>query len=201
MLLLAVLLLEPFGLRWKTQFLRRRNVEEGAGPQGSMMAIFSVAAIGHVLVTMFLAMAMLDCWGAVGAGSEASSPWWGAVIVALILKEFLGLGAMGGRSVAREAPGHGKERLADFFLLAFGCVAYTAWWSAIIDLEEISGLGIWERAALLPILGALFAFVYLPMRVPFLLEEYYLHPAQGRTFRLFAELAFGVLLGLYPVFA
>ncbi len=201
LLLLAVLLLEPFGLRWKTQFLRRRNVEEGVEPQGSMLAVFSAAAIGHMIVTLFLGMTMLDCWGAVGVGSEASSPWWGAVIVALILKDFAGLMATSGQSVAREAPGHGKERVADFFLLAYGCVAYTAWWSAIVDLEEISGSGIWERVALLPVLAALFAFFYLPMRVPFLLEEYFLQPARGRKGRLLSELAIGVLLGLYPVFA
>ncbi len=200
-LLLAVLLVEPVGLRWKLQFLRRRNAEEGFEPEGGMMAVFSAAGIGHMLVTMFLGMTLLDCWGVVGAGSEGASGWWGAVIVGLILKEFAELLAGGGTSVSREAPGHGKERVADVFLLAYGCVAYTVWWEALIDLGAIAGAGGVEKLVLIPVLGGLFAFLYLPMRLPFLLDEHHLRPARGRKGRLAAEWAWGVALGLYPVFA
>lgn len=199
-LLLAVLLLEPLGLRWKLLFLRRRNADEGFVPPGPMLAVFSAVGIGHVIVTMFLGMLALDCWGAVGEGADETSGWWGAVLVALVLKEFIGLFAAGGTATAPEAPGHWKEWLADVLLLAYGAVAYTAWWSAIVDLEAISGSGTWEKAALLPVLVALFMFFYLPMRIPFLLDEYFLQPAQGRKARILSELAIGALLGLYPVF-
>jgi hypothetical protein len=37
------------------------------------------------------------------------------------------------------------------------------------------------------------------MRLPFLLEEYLLNPAQGRRGRLLAELALGAFAGLYPL--
>ncbi len=201
LLLLAILLVEPLGLRWKILFLRRRSQEENFEPQGSMLAVFSAAVIAHMIVTMFLGMLALDCWGVVGAGSENESTWWGAVIVALILKEFVEIFAGAGKSVAREAPGHWKERAAEVLMLAYGGVAYTAWWGALVDLEAISGAGFWEKLVLMPFLGGLFVFLYLPLRLPFLLEEYYLKPAQGRKGRVLAELAIGAALGLYPIFA
>lgn len=199
-LLLVVLVLEPFGLRWKLQFLRRRNADDGFQPEGPMLAFWSVTAIAHMIVTVFLGMLALDAWGAVGAGPDETSTWWGVVIVALILKEFIELLAAGGQSRAREAPGHGKEHLSDLFLLAYGCVAYTAWWEAIVDVEALSGAGGWEKLALLPVLAALFLFFYLPMRLPFLLEEFYLRPAAERKGRLAQELGVGAVLGLYPLF-
>lgn len=200
LLLLAVLFLEPFGLRWKLQFLRRRNAEESFAPQGSMLGIFSAAGIGHVLVTMFVGMIALDGWGAVGGGADESSVWWGAVIVALILKEFAGLLAGGGQSVSREAPGHWKEHAADALLGAYGCVAYTAWWGALLDVGALEWNSWGERLGLAPVFAAIFLFFYLPMRLPFLLDECYLRPARGRQARIWTELALGAALGLYPAF-
>lgn len=199
-LLLVIMLVEPFALFWKARFLRRRNAESGFRPHGPMLGISSAAGIGHVLVTVFLGMVMLDAWGVVGVGTEQFSSWWGLAIVALVLKDFAGLLAMGGQGVSREAPGHWKEQLADGILLVFSCVAYTVWWSVIVDLEAVSGVGLGRKLALLPVLGAVFAFFYLPLRLPLLLEEYYLHSAKGRNRRLGMELAIGAILGLYPVF-
>lgn len=199
-LLLAVLLLEPVGLRWKLKFLRRRNADEEFTPEGSMLGIFSAAGIAHVIVTMFVGMLMLDCWGVVGGRAEDASPWWGAVIVGLILKEFVGLFASGGQSVSSEPPGHWKEHLADVFLLAYGCVAYTAWWGSLLDLGEIASEGWAMKVVLLPLLGAFFVFLYLALRLSFLLEEYYLRPSRGRKTRIWTELAIGIALGLFPAF-
>lgn len=199
LLLLLVLFLEPLGLCWKLRFLRRRNADAGFVPQGPMLATFSAVGIGHVIVTTFLGMLALDCWGAVGGGADEVSGWWGAVIVALILKEFVGLFAAGGSATAREVPGHWKEWAADALLLAYGAVAYVAWWEAILDLGQVEWNSLAEQLVVLPILAALFLFFYLPMRLPFLLEEYLLNPAQGRRGRLLAELVLGTFAGLYPL--
>ena len=200
LLLLVVLLLEPFGLRGKILFLRRRDADSGFTPQGPMLGIFSAAAIGHMIVTVVAGMLMLDCWGVVGSGAETETAWMGTIVVGLILKEFAALFASGGQSVSREPPGHWKECLADLILLAFGCVAYTAWWESLLDLGEISGEGWAMKLALLPLLGGLFVFLYLALRLPFLLDEYYLRPARGRKGRILAELAIGAALGLVPAF-
>ena len=83
-------------------------------------------------------------------------------------------------------------------MLAYGCVAYTAWWEAIIDLDAISGASWGEKLIILPVLAGLFAFIYLALRLDVLLEESCLRPMRGRRIRLAAELAVGTLLGLYP---
>ena len=197
-LLLAVLLLEPLGLRWKVLFLRRRNRDEGFEPQGSMLGIVSATVIGHMTVTLLVGMVALDCLGLAGDGSNPI--WMAGASVALVFKDLAAFFSTGGRGVSREPPGHGKERLADFLLLAFGCVAYTAWWQGIFDLGDIAGQSLGMKVALAILMGGFFVFFYLPMRLPFLLDECYLRPAQGRKARILSELAIGAALGFYPAF-
>ncbi len=105
-----------------------------------------------------------------------------------------------GQSVSREPPGHPQEWLADGVLLAFSCVAYTVWWEALVDFEEIATAGMGTKLILFPFLGGLFLVVYLAMRLPWLMEEHFLQPARSRKLRLGFELAIGMALGLYPVF-
>lgn len=197
-ILLGVVLLEPVGLHWKLRFLRRRNQENGFEPQGSMAGIFYTAAIGHMILTLFLGMMALDAWGAVGEGADDASPWWGAVIVLLILKEFGELLLSAGSGLAREAPGHWKEHLADLLLLAYGCTAYTAWWGVLIELDALVWTSWLEQVFLMPVFAGLFLFFYLPMRLVFLLDEHYLRSVRGRKARVGVELALGVFLGFYP---
>ncbi len=187
--LLAVLLLEPFGLRWKLQFLRRRNRDDGFAPEGSLLGLFSAVFIGHVIVTVVV----LDCWG-----GESEERALGVMATALLVKEFAALFACGGTRVAREPPGHWKEHLADLLLLAYGCVAYTVWWVSLLDLGDVAAEGWRLKLLLLPVLLPLFLFLFLPMRLPVLLEECHLRPKPGRTLRLAAELALGAVVGLYP---
>ncbi len=201
LLILLVLCLEPLALHRKILFVRRRASDERREPQGSMLGIFSLAVIGHFMVTMFLGLLMLDCWGKIGTDTETLSPWLAWTLVLLILKEFVVLFTTGGKSVAREPPGHLQEWASDLVLLAFSCVAYTVWWEALVDLEEIATLGTGTKLVLLPFLGLLFLLVYLPLRLPSLLEEHYLQPARGRKLRLGMEIAIGLILGLYPLFA
>ncbi len=198
-LLLAVLLLEPIGLRWKVLFLRRRNRDESFEPQGSLVGLVSAVVIGHMIVSVLAGMIALDCLGL--AGADANPAWMGAAPVALVFKDLLAFFSAGGSQVSREPPGHWKEHLADVVLLAFGCLAYTAWWQGLFDLGEIATESLGMKLALAPLLGGLFAFLYLPMRVPFVLDECYLRPAKGRKGRIVAELVLGAALGLYPAFA
>ena len=197
-LLLAVLLLEPIGLRWKVLFLRRRNRDESFEPQGSMLGVVSAAVIGHMIVSVLVGMIALDCLGLAGEGADPA--WMGGAAVALVFKDLLAFFSTGGSQVSREPPGHWKEHLAEVVLLAFGCLAYTAWWQSLFDLGDIATESLGMKLALAPLLGGLFVFLYLPMRLPFLLDECYLRPAQGRRGRLLTELALGAAVGLYPCF-
>ena len=197
-LLRAVLLLEPLGLRWKVLFLRRRNRDESFEPQGSMLGVVSAAVIGHMIVSVLVGMIALDCLGLAGEGADPA--WMGGAAVALVFKDLLAFFSTGGSQVSREPPGHWKEHLADVVLLAFGCLAYTAWWQSLFDLGDIATESLGMKLALAPLLGGLFVFLYLPMRLPFLLDECYLRPAQGRRGRLLTELALGAAVGLYPCF-
>lgn len=196
LLLLGVLLLEPVGLRWKVLFLRRRNQDEGFVPQGSMMGIVSATVIGHMIVAVLVGLAALECL----AGAGADPNWMPAAAVLLVFKDLVAFFSTGGQRVAREAPGHWKEGLADFLLLAFGCVAYTVWWQGLFDLGDLAAQSAGMKIALALLLGGLFVFLYLPMRVPFLLDERYRRPAKGRRARIWTELAIGAALGFYPAF-
>ena len=194
-LLLAVLLLEPVGLRWKIRFLRRRNQDEGFEPQGSMLMLFSLAGIGHMIVSAVAGLVLLDCWGV-----PSDSPWIAAGALLCVAKDFVAFFLCAGKAVSREAPGHWKERVADAILLAFGCVAYTVWWESLLDLGEIHTDTLVLKLVLFPFLCGFYLFLYLPLRLPFLLDEHHLRPAQGRRARILAELAIGTALGLVPAF-
>ena len=198
LLLWAVLLLEPVGAFWKVRFLRRRNRDEGFEPQGSMLGIFSVAVIGHMCVTTVVGMVALDAWGLAGEGADPT--WMAGASVVLVFKDLGAFFSTGGQGVSRESPGHWKERMADFLLLAFGCVAYTAWWQGIFDLSDMASQTAGMKVALAILMGGFFMFFYLPMRLPFLLDECYLRPERGRKARIWLELVMGALLGFYPSF-
>lgn len=196
----AVLLFESLGIHWKILFLRRRALEAGREPEGSMLGWFSTAVIGHIMVTAFVVMLALDCCGFPG-GAEMT-PWVGGILIGFIAKDFLVLFTSGGKSVSREPPGHPKEWIADVLMTLFACVAYTAWWESLLDLNELgeAGVSLAMRFVLAPFLGLIYLLVYLPLRLPFLLEEYYLNGVEGRKRRILTELAIGLALGLYPLF-
>lgn len=198
LLLLGVLLLEPVGLRWKVLFLRRRNRDEGFAPQGSMLGLGSVTVIGHMIVATLAGMVALDCLGL--AGEDGESNWMPGMAVFLVFKDLAAFFATGGQGVSREPPGHWKEGVADFLLVAFGCVAYTVWWQGLFDLGDLASQGLGMKIALAILLGGVFALFYLPMRVPFVLDECYRQPSRGRKKRLWTELVLGALLGFYPSF-
>lgn len=193
LVVLAAGALEPLGLHWKCLFLRRRNRDEGWTPQGPATMLASTTAIGHMVVSFLLGMLAMDCLG-------ANENWAAAGGLAFVLKDFIALIASGGETVASEPPGHWKEKAGDGLLLAFGCVAYTAWWQGVFDLGEIRGESLGMKIALGVLLGGVFLLFYLPMRLPFVLEELHLRPARGRRVRVAAEMAAGALLGFYPAF-
>lgn len=197
-ILVAVLLLEAPAVRGKVLFLRRRNRDESFEPQGPVLGLASVTVIGHMIVSAIVGMMALDGWGL--AGGESNPAWAGAAMVLLVFKDLAVFFWTGGTAVSREPPGHWKEHLAGGLLVAFGCVAYTVWWGALLDLGELASEGWAMKAVLAPLLGGVFALFYLPMRLPFVLEECYRRPAQGRKGRVLAELAAGALLGFYPAF-
>ena len=202
LILAALLILEPIGLRWKSLFLRRRAAEAGHSPEGGLAAVFAAAGIGHVIVGVFLGMMVLDAMGPAGVGGGDPAPaWLAATVLLLLVRECWAFGATAGQRQSIEPPGHFKEWLADLILLLFSGVAYTAWWESLLDLEEVGAASLpWLGwAVLIPVLGGLYLVVYLPLRLSFLLEEHYLAPRRGRRLRLFIELAMGLALGMYPM--
>ena len=198
LILCAVIGLEPVGVFWKVRFLQRRNREEGFEPEGSLVGLGSVVVISHMVVTVIVGLAALDCLGL--AGGETNANWVGVAVILLVCKDLFTFFATGGPGVSKELPGHWKERLADYFLLVFGCVAYSVWWQGLFDLGDLASETVGMKIALAVLLGGTFTLFYLPMRLPFVLEECYRQPARGRKRRVGVELAMGVLLGFYPAF-
>ena len=189
------LLIDIFNAEREEEFGTR---EEGFEPEGEMLGLGSVVVIGHMVVTVLVGMAALDCLGLAGEG--ANDNWAGGGVLFLVGKDLLAFFATGGPSVSRELPGHWKERLADFLLLAFSCVAYSVWWQVLFDLGDLASQTVGMKVALAILLGGVFALFYLPMRLPFVLEECYRQPSRGRKKRVWTELVLGALLGFYPSF-
>ena len=195
--ILSIVIIEIVGIRWKVLCLRRRSCDLNFTPEGSMFAIFIVASISHIIISSLLTLASLDSMKLLDTDSKYSiiAP---VIFVAIIFKEFGLLLVSGGKSIAEGANYSYKEQISDLIFLAYSCVGYTALWSVLIDFSETPTNKI-ETIVATPFVALLFLFIYPAFRIPWLLEEYYLSPSNGRRRRLFLEMSFGLALGIYPL--
>ena len=92
----------------------------------------------------------------------------------------------------------GSEQLILLSLVSFASTVIIT--RLFLELTGYPQLGNSELHIAHVLWGGLFLFIYLPMRLPFLLDECYLRPERGRKARIWLELVMGALLGFYPSF-
>ncbi len=198
-LLFTVLILETVGLRWKSQALKDRALPEAFARPISGLGY--AAGIMHVLLVIFLGITALDTLGVMAEGYDdgAQAKWLGIAFCVLLAKETVLMFLLAGEHRPGRSPAPWKETAADVFLLVFGCIAYTAFWESLIAIGEFDRSNLIVYVVETLAVGLIFLIIYLPIRVPYLMEERYLGPAQGKKARLWFAMGMGVLMGLYPM--
>jgi hypothetical protein len=186
--------------------VKMRFVREAAREQGDEMGAGFLLWMFHAVISIILLFLAAGAFGfpVEGAG-ESDMPWWlAALIPVVVIKELVFLGFLfhGGGADSRGADlryqrPNRREWLADLILVVYACVAYSATWSAIttgISMEKDNPVMFIVN---LVVSSLLFLMFYLPLRIPYWLEEM----ARAKTARDAWMLVGSILLVLVPAIA
>lgn len=157
----------------------------------------------HTVISVVLIFMIFGCFGVkITKGAAENLPWWMQIAFPVVVaKELVFLGFMWISPGEKSAPNPKysrpklREWFADAVLVVYACIAYSATWGAITK-----GMGIDRSHPASLILDVflcsiLFLIFYLPLRIPYWVEEM----AQVNSRRDAARLVGSVLVVLVPV--
>lgn len=186
--------------------VKMRFVNEAIRDQGDAAGRAFYLWMFHAVISVILVFLVAGCFGVKAAELEDSEmPWWlVALLPVTVIKELVFLGFLWGGGEGEEgkrrAPNPSytrpspREWIADAILVVYACVAYSATWSAItkgMDLERGNPV---MFVVNLGLSALLFLIFYLPLRIPYWIEEM----AQVKTGRDSIRLVASILVVLVP---
>lgn len=204
-LIIGISLAEVYAFPAKLRFVRAAAREYGDSIGAGFILWMFHAVISIIL--LFLAAGAFGVEISESSGSEMPS-WLSLLIPLIVIKELVFLGFLmwdkndSGESAeperdARYERPKKREWIIDLILLSYACIAYSATWGAItmnLSLER-------ENPAMfvvnLFVSSLLFLIFYLPLRIPYWLEEI----AQTKTQADWLKLTASILLVLIPTIA
>ncbi|MEM9015679.1 MAG: hypothetical protein AAGC68_01600 [Verrucomicrobiota bacterium] len=196
-LLIAIVLAELWAFPVKMRFVNEAIRDNGdAAGKAFYLWIF------HLLVSVILIFMIAGSFGVkLSEGESDDLPWWiTALMPVVVIKElaFFGFLCVTPEKEAPENPKYTrpkvKEWIADVILLAYACVAYSVTWSPIargMDLDRENPV---MFVVNLFLSGLIFLMFYLPLRIPYWIEEM----AQAKDRRGRWRLIGSVLVVLVP---
>ena len=142
--------------------------------------------IFHAVISIILLFQIAGCFGVkVGLQPDKAFPWWLGLLIPLsVIKELVfsafllsdkSDGSKPPNNTETDDPRYSRpstrEWIADVILVGYACLAYSATWSAITVNMKIDG-GHPILTALNGFLAVLlFLIFYLPLRIPYWIEE------------------------------
>jgi len=194
--ILVISLLEVYAFPRKMRFVAR-----AAHDRGDTMEAGFWLWMFHTVISVILVFQVAGAFGVkVGEGEDDSMPWWlGLLIFVVVIKElvFLGFILVGDDKPPPEryARPNRKEWPLDLILIAYACLAYSATWGAITTNLSMERENPPMYALNLFVSSLLFLIFYLPLRIPYWLEEL----SRVKTKKDVAWLVASVLIVLVPV--
>jgi hypothetical protein len=137
-----------------------------------------------------------------GVHAENESPAWDGILFgALLVREVVLFVMVPARRRAPTSVSRARELAADVMLFFFQCIAFTLYWDALLGMNDGAGLSWPMFLFLAPFIWLVFMIVYLPIRLPDVLEPYF-QPSSDQTHRAVPKSLFvsGAFLALYPLF-
>ena len=160
----------------------------------------------HAVISVIILFVIAGSFGIKVAGTEGQEPlpWWlAALLPVIVLKELFFLGCLWSGSAESDAAAPKyvrpalREWIADGILLVYASVGYSATWSAITKGLEME----WGDPVMLVVnlfvASLLFLLFYLPLRIPYWIEEL----AQIHSPRDVARLIASILVVMVPALA
>lgn len=197
-LLAVITVLESWAFPVKMRFVNEAIRDQAdAGGKAFYLWIF------HTVISIVLLFLIAGCFGVkITDEVESEMPWWlMALIFVTVVKELVLLGFLWitPEEESKPTPEYTrpklKEWIADAILVVYACVAYSATWSTItagMNLEHDHPV-MFITNLLVAIL--LFLIFYLPLRIPYWVEELAQLKSAADVWRLVGS----ILIVLVPV--
>jgi hypothetical protein len=171
-LLILISILEVYAFPLKMCYVQAavKNHQEKFG-NGIFLWMF------HAVISILLMFTAFQAFGFDFIGEEKELPWWMmGLIFATVIKELYFMGTMMGLKTEEQLQQkygrpNRKEWLVDLILLVYACIAYTACWQSLsygMDMEKDNMVMYIVNCF---VAGLLFLIFYLPLRIPYHLEE------------------------------
>ncbi len=184
-----------------------RYVREAARGFGDTIGAGFLLWMFHAVISIILIFLSASAFGVtISDSSEAGMPWWLSLLIpVVVIKELVFLGFLMWDKEDTAAPSadpryrrpNRREWLLDLILLGYACVAYSATWGMITNNLSMERENPVMFIVNLFVSSLLFLIFYLPLRIPYWLEEI----AQTKTRSDRIKLIASILLVLIPAIA
>lgn len=197
-LILAISLAELWAFPVKMRFVNQavRTHGDSAG-SAFMLWLF------HAVISVILVMLIAECFGAeIGEGDD-STTWMAIVMPIVVIKELVFLFVLmagiddDSEPLPRYTRPQRREWLADAILVVYACVVYSASWGSIMSNADLEPHNLPMYVLNLFVASLLFLIFYLPLRIPYWIEELAQVDSTGDRLRLVGS----ILIALVPAVA
>lgn len=148
--------------------------------QGRKIKSVLVLWMFHALVSIVIFMMSLSAFGyeMPNKDNDKEFDWWvGILFFVIVIKELYLLASLiGGNNEDKElekkySRPNNKEWFIDIILLAYACISYTICWETMVQNMDTSEQNIIMQIVYLFVMSILFFVFYLPLRIPYYVEE------------------------------
>ncbi len=198
--LLTISLLETYALPKKMNYVHKSilNHQDVAG-SGFVLWMF------HLLISLSITVAALKAFdiNVLENGASHTTNWYAVVLLVLVvIKElYLLLFIVGGFGEEEQLNNYErpnkKEWICDLILCCYACIAYTVIWESMTEGMRMEKENPPMFLLNICVSSLLFLFFYLPLRIPYYLEEM----AQIKTKKEVLKFVFSILIVLIFVIA
>lgn len=202
-LLLAATLLEIRSLPEKLRFVRAALGDRNPGDGGSVALFF--LWMFHAAISCLVVVLAAREFGAdvnVHDGTPDFPNWLSFLMPVVVIKELyllLSIWSSGKPSSEhRYIRPNASEFFHDVVLVSYACLAYSATWGLVAG-DSLGGDNGFEVALNACIAGILFLIFYLPMRIPYLLEEGAMIRTRGDRLRFVGSLLMAMIPAIWAL--
>jgi hypothetical protein len=203
-LLLLAMILEVRALPEKMKFVNFaiRGRRQGDASSGGLFFLWMFHAVISILV-LFHAVRQFGVEISPKEGSTDLPVWLSALMPLIVIKELylltaIWLGKGHDLPAGRYTRPNPREGFCDFVLIAYACLAYSVTWGMIsgapLDPANPGRMLVNGFAATL-----LFLIFYLPMRIPYFLEEWTAIETRRDRFRFLGSLLLALIPALWSL--